>query len=82
MLPIDFVTSLSSEIYSGSGLTLDAAPGDTFYSRGFNPDRRGGYEVDVSAVPEPSTWALVALGFAGLGFAGYRARRKTGAVAA
>lgn len=26
----------------------------------------------VSAVPEPSTWAMLLLGFAGLGFAGYR----------
>ena len=27
------------------------------------------------AVPEPSTWAMMALGFAGLGFAGYRSRK-------
>ena len=27
------------------------------------------------AVPEPSTWALMLLGFAGLGFAGYRRSR-------
>ena len=26
-------------------------------------------------VPEPSTWALMVLGFAGLGFAGYRRAR-------
>ena len=29
----------------------------------------------VAAVPEPSTWALMLLGFAGLGFAGYRRGR-------
>ncbi|HEY1885257.1 MAG TPA: PEP-CTERM sorting domain-containing protein [Roseiarcus sp.] len=28
------------------------------------------------AVPEPSTWAMLLLGFAGLGFAGYRASAK------
>ena len=27
-------------------------------------------------VPEPSTWALMILGFGGLGFAGYRRARK------
>jgi hypothetical protein len=30
-----------------------------------------------SPVPEPSTWAMLLLGFAGLGFAGYRARKRT-----
>lgn len=30
-----------------------------------------------SPAPEPSTWAMMLLGFAGLGFAGYRASRKT-----
>jgi hypothetical protein len=33
-------------------------------------------------VPEPSTWAMMLLGFAGLGFAGYRASRKKVALAA
>jgi PEP-CTERM motif-containing protein len=30
----------------------------------------------TSAIPEPSTWAMLLLGFAGLGFAGYRRRQK------
>ena len=34
-----------------------------------------------SAVPEPSTWAMMLLGFAGLGFAGYRRRAKRNAPA-
>ncbi len=33
----------------------------------------GGITVDV---PEPSTWGMMMLGFAGLGFAGYRKSRK------
>lgn len=36
----------------------------------------------AAAVPEPSTWALMLLGFAGLGFGGYRASRKRAADAA
>ena len=39
--------------------------------------RRDGFDV-----PEPSTWAMMVLGFAGLGFAGYRKARKTVAIAA
>jgi hypothetical protein len=35
--------------------------------------------VSASA-PEPSTWAMMLIGFAGLGFAGYRARRTATAV--
>ena len=29
-----------------------------------------------SPIPEPSTWAMMLLGFAGLGFAGYRKARS------
>jgi len=31
-----------------------------------------GYDGSIGRVPEPSTWAMMLLGFAGLGFAGYR----------
>jgi len=34
------------------------------------------------STPEPSTWALMALGFAGVGFAGYRKSRRATATAA
>ena len=30
-----------------------------------------------AVIPEPSTWVMMALGFAGLGFAGYRKARTT-----
>jgi PEP-CTERM motif-containing protein len=32
--------------------------------------------TNVGAVPEPSTWAMMILGFAGVGFAAYRRRNK------
>ena len=31
--------------------------------------------VEAVAVPEPATWAMMLLGFAGLGFAGHRRAR-------
>jgi hypothetical protein len=37
---------------------------------------------DPGAVPESSTWAMMLIGFGGLGFAGYRASRKSVALAA
>jgi hypothetical protein len=41
----------------------------------------GSYSLTISAVPELSTWAMMLVGFAGLGFAGYRASRKSAALA-
>jgi hypothetical protein len=38
-------------------------------------------DPSLLSIPEPSTWAMMLLGFAGLGFAGYRARAKIGALA-
>ena len=32
--------------------------------------------VSVAAVPEPSTWAMMLIGFAGLGFAGYKQAQR------
>jgi hypothetical protein len=38
----------------------------------------GGGEIRgfLTAVPEPSTWAMMILGFAGVGFMAYRRSRK------
>jgi hypothetical protein len=36
--------------------------------------------LSVSGVPEPSTWAMMVLGFAGLGYAGYRKTKSGTAV--
>jgi hypothetical protein len=36
----------------------------------------------TTSVPEPSAWAMMMLGFAGLGFAGYRTSRKAVSIAA
>jgi hypothetical protein len=35
----------------------------------------------ITAIPEPSTWAMMLLGFAGLGYAAYRGSRRTAATA-
>ena len=40
------------------------------------------YSTVASAVPEPATWAMMGLGFAGLAFAGFRARKGAMSVAA
>jgi PEP-CTERM motif len=47
---------------------------------GINPEDLA-LSVTVTQVPEPSTWAMVLAGFAGLGALAYRASRKTAAAA-
>ena len=38
--------------------------------------------IPISAVPEPSTWAMLLLGFTGVGFTAYRRKSKAALVAA
>jgi hypothetical protein len=64
--------SPTSETQGGGGCSLsDGLPLCTRFSFGqaiaFVP----------TAIPEPSTWAMMLLGFAGLGFAGWHARQKS-----
>ena len=44
------------------------APGGELVNRGM--------DMALTSVPEPSSWVMMLLGFAGLGFAGYRSSRK------
>ena len=60
--PVGLVTSGSDVGYTGDGSTLTTT-GNT----GVGP---------ATAAPEASVWVMMLLGFAGLGFAGYRAKRK------
>jgi hypothetical protein len=46
------------------------------------PTFNAAFSLSGSPVPEPSTWAMMLLGFVGLGFAGWRGRRKTAGAAA
>ena len=39
------------------------------------------FTAGASPVPEPSTWAMMLVGFVGLGYAGYRGSRKKSAAA-
>jgi hypothetical protein len=46
---------------------------------GYYDDNTGSINVEISAVPEPSTWAMMILGFCGVGFMAYR-RKDRGAL--
>jgi hypothetical protein len=48
----------------------------------FSDSGKNAFEFSLgSGVPEPSTWAMMALGFAGLGYAAFRRNSKGRALA-
>jgi hypothetical protein len=63
------VTSINGQLMTEISLT--AIGGANFED--VRQVRIGGFE-NVGAVPEPSTWAMMILGFAGVGFLAYRRR--------
>jgi hypothetical protein len=73
-------TALSgSETYDGQTFaSLGLTPGTYAYDWGSGPTADS-LTVKIGSIPEPATWAMMLLGFAPLGFAGFRATRKSAA---
>jgi hypothetical protein len=73
--------------YSGGpSFAFNGGSGGAF-SRGFlgqtiPVSNNSGLVTGFSTIPEPSTWAMMMLGFVGLGFAGFRASRRNASFAA
>jgi hypothetical protein len=75
---------------SGSNVfDIIGAPGETFTSASFVSTGQGGFATfkqlrlvlaTPTGVPEPGTWGLMLLGFAGVGMALRRSRRRSGAL--
>jgi hypothetical protein len=65
---------LSRITFTGSSLQID------MHGLGLDPTQPGSpdfFNIGLtSAVPEPSTWAMMILGFAGIGFMAYRRKRR------
>jgi hypothetical protein len=77
----------------GTGVTADLTgqivgdPQLQFLNVTVSPDQLAtgglvGNEAAAGVIPEPSTWAMIILGFAGIGVIGYRTKRASGATAA
>jgi hypothetical protein len=77
---------VGTPFFIGESATVTAPVGATQLQLGFNDDQfednTGTLRVTIdgpsiaSAVPEPSTWAMLLIGFAGVGFMTYRGRRS------
>jgi hypothetical protein len=80
---ISFVTAAgqSVNIFSFFG-QMTPPTGNAYGEFTSNPTAFGVGHFTLTAVPEASTWAMMLVGFAGLGVAGYRISQKRGAAAA
>jgi hypothetical protein len=73
--------AVAESFFDDTVLDLGSYPGpsvDLTFGYNLTADGSGGFGFDLAvggAVPEPSTWAMMLLGFAGLGFAGHRRAR-------
>ena len=76
---ISFTTSGVPDFNIGGGGSegLGVVLNDSVLNPAGNPGVNGSYNISltVTSAPELSTWAMLGLGFAGLGFAGYRGRK-------
>jgi hypothetical protein len=72
-----FVT-LQGGTVAGAELALETAllAGETYINIHTSTFPGGEIRGFLGAVPEPATWAMMLLGFAGLGFAFHKSRRK------
>jgi uncharacterized protein (TIGR03118 family) len=77
-IPIDTGTAASGGLWSLSFGNGGAAgdPNTLFFTDGINGETDGLFG-SISAVPEPSTWAMMILGFLGIGAMTYRRRNAS-----
>jgi hypothetical protein len=66
--PLSDTTTYDSQTLSSIGAT----PGTYKWTWGSGANQNITLVVGAGAIPEPSTWAMMLLGLAGLGFVGYR----------
>ena len=73
-------SDVATEWSNGQVISLPFLPGFTFAGRALGINDAGqvvGFsDVVANRVPEPSTWAMMLIGFAGLGYAGYRQSKR------
>jgi len=81
--PVSYTVNAADSVFGD--FVIGASAGNGYFGDAYGDLSPASLTVSSGAVaaaaPEPSTWAMMLVGFAGLGFAGYR-RRKTAALVA
>jgi hypothetical protein len=78
----DIRTDTDPDTSGGSGHDTGEIGANGNYSFGFSFYAPGVWTEVAPAVPEPSTWAMMLLGFAGIGFMAYHRKSKSALMAA
>ena len=72
-----FLSAVLDAVSNTPGAVVSISDGNLYVDvNGVSYTNGGNVTVDVTTVPEPSTWAMMLIGFAGLGFAGYIHSRR------
>jgi hypothetical protein len=71
----------SNRINGSTAVTGDGVPDSIDTTQFCDTHTDGAFSTAPGTVPESSTWAMLLIGFAGLGLAGYRSARKTSVAA-
>ncbi len=74
-LAADFNPACADSAVTGLAAAIIYLAPTTAYTAGFTTVRLVSSVVTTPAAPEPSTWTMLALGFAAMGWAGYRRSR-------
>ena len=77
-----FVTAIGSVSAAEAALLAGLSAGDAYLNIHTVTSPGGEIRGFLHAVPEPSTWAMMILGFVGLGFMAYRRKSKPALMAA
>jgi hypothetical protein len=79
----DILSQLVKTTFNDHSVAVDPISGEVFVPFGADPTNTicpngciGVFTDTVATVPEPSTWAMMILGFAGVGFMAYRRKAK------
>jgi hypothetical protein len=80
---VDSTVATLAPLYDSDAISGVWAPFTGYSALSYTNDQTLTSNQTVFAViPELSTWEMVMIGFAGLGFAGYRSTRKAALIAA